>query len=171
MQKKLKKFLHEYRNALIVAVMVCVPLVICLYFLVPQTPVNEESSSDAVSQDLIMGALSGGKSVSCVFNGDIKGTAYVDNGDVRIITKSQNILYIHEKVYIWSEASTSGQLVDIAKFPLAKSFINPTQIKKQIDKYQPVCEESTIDKNILLPDSRIKYLDYSPSFGDVMKMQ
>lgn len=171
MNRKIKKFLHEYRNALILAAIVCIPLIAILYFFVPRdTGIYNDSEIGNENQDLVMEALAGNKSVSCTFKGSMSGNAYIDNGEVRVVATGQNILYSNDKVYLWDSASSSGRLIDIQKFPLAKSFINAEEIKKQIDKYQPDCKEDEVDEKRLIPDPGVQFNDYTPSLGEVMKM-
>lgn len=172
MQRKIKKFLYDYRNALKLAVLICVPVFAGLYFFVPryrEAPRFDQAASN--NKDIIVNALNGKSGAHCTIFGEKKGEMYIENGIVKIITEQQNILYVDDLVYIWDSASTSGKLIDIGKFPLAKSFINREEIEKQIDKYKPSCEVKDVGREMLISPGNVEFKDYMPELSEIMKMK
>ncbi len=153
MEKKIKKFTHKYRNALIIAGVIGLLTAIGLFFFVPRDFQNTPVTKSPTASDLIMQALYDNGSVVCTVNTqDLQGVVYVKEGSVKLEEKPGgqygNLLLSKNLVYMWKANEKTGMRVDIDKNPLAKSFINENEIRRQIEQGNPDCKPESIESGV-----------------------
>ena len=166
MEKKIITFLHEYKSALLLSLIFGVLVSICLYFFVPNEiirgkPTNSEKQNQ---MDLALRAFSGNGSVLCTISGkELEGKVYIKNGNVLMEESGDvqygNVLLIDDVAHVWMSGETTGMKLDLQKNPLVKTFINESEIEKQVSKNNPECKEEIIDDNVFALPQGIEFTE------------
>lgn len=174
MEKKIIKFLHVYKNALLLALVFGVLVSICLYFFVPKEITQSKlGTSEKQNQvDLVLRAFGGAGSVFCTLSGEeLEGKVYIKNGNVLLEESGDvqygNILLSENMAYVWISGETKGMKLDLQKNSLVKNFINEKEIEKQISKNNPECKEEIIDDAVFAVPQGIKFSEVKLGAQDI----
>ncbi len=174
MEKKIKNFLKGYRRIIFLGVILASITGICLYFLVPSPYLQYSSSQELSNQqtDMVINAFNGEGSVVCVLNTDkVKGEVFIKNGQVRLTEEDGeygNVLFDGNVAYVWKTGEKEGMQVDLQKNPIAKSFVNESQIKKQIEENNPDCSAKEINQEFFSVPQDIVFTELDLNIGNVL---
>ncbi len=176
MEKKIIKFLHEYKNALLLSLIFGVLVSVCLYFFVPKemTRGNLNNSENENQLSMVLRAFSGDGSVFCTISGEeLEGKIYIKNGNVLLEESGDvqygNVLLVDDVAHVWMSGETQGMKLDLNKNPLVKTFINESEIEKQVSKNNPECKEEMIDDTVFTVPQAIKFSEANLGAQDLLK--
>lgn len=174
MEKKIKRFLHTYKRTLLLGLGLAAVIGVSLYFFVPNP--SKSSRAEGMVDDValeVIAAFDGEGSVVCKVSTDsIKGTVYIKNGKVRVVQPEgeeyQNVILENDTVFTWNNNEPKGMKVDLNKNPIVKSFINESEIRKQIEANTPECVVENIDNELFSIPGEVNFEELDINIQNVL---